>query len=66
MGFMKPKAPKVEEAPPIEQVDERAIDQNMRERERKRQGVAASMLTGERGLAGQSIVTATQKLLGRG
>lgn len=56
--------PKVEEAPPVEQVDEKSVDQNLRLRERRRQGLAASTLTSSRGLADRDIMTATKKLLG--
>ncbi len=64
MSFVKPKTPKVEAVEP-EQVNEAAVDATARERERRRQGYAASVLTSERGVQQQSIQTATQALLGR-
>lgn len=64
MSFGKPKTPKIE---PVqrEHVNEAAVDATARERERRRQGYAASLLTSERGVQPQSFQTATQALLGR-
>lgn len=64
MSFGKPKTPKVEPVEP-EQVNEAAVDATARQRERQRQGYAASLLTSERGVQRQSFQTATQTLLGR-
>lgn len=67
MSFMKaPKPPKVEEAPPPVEVNEAAIDDTNRQREARRQGWAASLLTGPGGLANTSVGRATRTLLGAG
>ncbi len=64
MSFGKPKAPKPQEAPPPVTVDEAALDDTARAREAKRQGYAAALLTGPRGLADRKVGTATRALLG--
>lgn len=64
MGFMKPKTPKPQPVPDPVTVDESKVDATLRDREAKRQGFAAALLTGEKGLAGRPLTTATKRLLG--
>lgn len=64
MSFGKPKTPKPQELPPPVEVNEEAVDDTARQREAKRQGYAAALLTGPRGLADRKVGTATRKLMG--
>ena len=64
MSFGKPKKPKAQELPPVVEVDEAAVDDTNRAREANRQGYAAALLTGPRGLADRKVGTATRSLLG--
>jgi len=62
MSFLSPKTPKLPDPVEKAEPDEKGIDQTLRDRERRRQGFAASLLTG--GSAGTGPATATKKLLG--
>jgi hypothetical protein len=77
MSFFKPSKPKVpKEAPPLGPVtvDETVVDQELLAREKRRKGFAASILTGEQGLAADVLAgtrainggreSATKKLMG--
>lgn len=66
MSFGKPKTPKPQPAPApvVETINEEAVDETERAREAKRQGYAAALLTGPRGLADRKVGTATRALLG--
>jgi hypothetical protein len=64
MSFGKPKPPKPQEPAPIVEVNDEAVDETARAREARRQGWAASQLTGPGGLENASVGRATRSLLG--